>query len=169
LTITYYYAKYISCFFAASAEFTITSNTKEKSAMKILISTEGGCSLTLHCKSATDLAWLSPLVLGFRAEIQLIRDNHRNDYEDHFQLRSVDMSVYPVMVVVQFHFKHFTSEPINDLCAFIRIAAKHCLFKSDDEDRPGEDQYIVDTQYHDLPVYYASKDQLAELQIDQTD
>jgi hypothetical protein len=132
--------------------------------MKILATVnEKGCGLAVFCKSAKDLAWLTPLVSAFKAEIQMIWDFSLKNWEDHPQLHA-HQETYEIDIVVQFRdvkLEHIESL-LKEVHAFIRIVAKYCLIESDDEARPGEDQYIFDPDSRTPPVLFTSLDQMPE-------
>lgn len=135
--------------------------------MKVLLSSEGGCGLGLFCKSVTDLAWLTPLVSAFKAEIQVIKEYDSEEQENnHPQLSLADMTDYSLYVVVQFKAaapEHLDAH-LKNVHTFIRIVSKEGMIEGDEEDRPSEDQYIFETNKKDKPVQYTNIEQLPEYQ-----
>lgn len=132
--------------------------------MKILATVnEKGCGLAVFCKSAKDLAWLTPLVSAFNAKIQMIWDFGHTNWENHPQLHPHNEK-YEIDIVVQFpdtKLEHIESL-LKNVHAFIRIVAKHCLIESDDEARPGEDQYIFDPDNLATPILFTDINQMPE-------
>ncbi len=134
--------------------------------MKVLATVnEKGCGLAVFCKTAKDLAWLTPLVSAFMAKIDMIWDFNDKNWEDHPQLHAHDEK-YEIDIVVQFRDvkPEYIESLLKEVHAFIRIVAKHCLIESDDEARPGEDQFIFDTETRDTPILFTSFDQMPEYQ-----